>query len=188
MVQRDLLGWVAGDDYSEAIARSSVLTERSACSFGLHRRTHLQDIVVHTDTADQHAALAHEIDQSFGLCRRWGLGFTIADELDREKQPGAAHISDELETVRELCELREGVVADGAGILDQVFVLDHIEHGCADRGRNRVAAKRIEVHVAGRKLVNEIAARDHAGKRVSIAHGFSHGDDVGNDAELLVSP
>ncbi len=36
--------------------------------------------------------------------------------------------------------------------------------------------------------LDEIAARDHSGQRMAIAHGLAQGDDVGNDAELLMSP
>jgi len=138
-----------------------------------HRRADLQDIVVEPDAADQHAALAHEIDEPFGLRRRGGLGLAIADQLDREEHPGAAHIPDEHVPVREFLKLRQRIAAYGDGILQQALVLDHIEDCRADRGGDWVTAERIEIHVPARKRGDEVAARDHCRQRVTVAHGLA---------------
>src|SRR5260370_38087753 len=109
-----------------------------------HRRADLQDIVVEPDAADQHAALAHEIDEPFGLRRRGGLRFAVADEFDREEHTRTSPISDEHMPVCEFLELRQCIAAYGDGILEQALALAHIEDCRAERAADLLAAERVE--------------------------------------------
>ena len=71
-----------------------------------------------------------------------------------------------------------------AAALQQVFLLENVQHG-QRRGAGNRAAGIGAAQAACRGGVHHLGAAHHAGDRVATGHGFGHGDHVRRDAALL---
>ena len=110
------------------------------------------------------------------------------DQLDAEEQPAAAHVADQRVAPAQLAQAGREPAAEHVRARLQALVADHVEHGEADRGRDRVAAEGVEVLHAVRERARDLRRRDDRAQRVAVADRLAHRDDVGHDALRLEAP
>ena len=143
---------------------------------------------MHADSADQHTAIAHGIDEALGRRGCWRLGGPILDHFNCEEHAVAAHVADERVLVLQTAQSLDDVAADGARIRQQLLAFDHFQNRHADGGGHRIAAEGVEVHVATGECFYKIRASYDASQRMAVAHGFTHGNDIGDRPECGVTP
>src|SRR5262245_63406460 len=109
---------------------------------GDHQPHHVPDDVAVRPGADDHeAALVAALDDLLHqLLRRLFRG-AVAHELDRLHRPGAADAADRRALLPHPLEAGTDLLADLAGLLGEVVLLELVEHRERRRRRDRVAAK-----------------------------------------------
>src|SRR5436309_2632218 len=143
--------------------------------------------VRHRDQAAPQALLVERLGD--GLRERF-LRRPVADELDAEHQPAAAHLAHAPVFFLQRLEPGEHDLADALGVGDEVLFEDDLERGEPRRGGERVAAI---ARGAGTRVGPGLASGDrvrgdHAGERKSPAHALADGHDVRNHAVVLRAP
>src|SRR5213596_1008617 len=143
--------------------------------------------VRHRDQAAPQALLVERLGD--GLRERF-LRRPVADELDAEHEPAAAHLAHAPVFFLQRLEPGEHDLADALGVGDEVLFEDDLERGEPRRGGERVAAI---ARGAGTRVGPGLASGDrvrgdHAGERKSPAHALADGHDVRNHAVVLRAP
>ena len=77
------------------------------------------------------------------------------------------------------------MAADRPDTGEKLFGFYDVQHGVSDRCGNGIAPEGVEVVVLLGKGLEDPALGDHDTDRMPIAHGFSHGDDIGNHMGIL---
>jgi hypothetical protein len=111
----------------------------------------------------------------------------ILDKLHTNHEALAAHVTDNVVLLLELCKPRNYVVTDHETILLQILTIHDFQSGQSNGRRHRIPTKRVEVQLAHQRLGNR--RRSHnSSHRETIANALGHSDHVGNDTVLLKAP
>src|SRR5436309_2477473 len=143
--------------------------------------------VRHRDQAAPQALLVERLGD--GL-REPFLRRPVADELDAEHQPAAAHLAHAPVLLLQRLETGEHDLADALGVGDEVLFEDDLERGEPRCGGERVAAiaRGAGTRVGPGLARGDRVRGDHAGERKSPAHALADGHDVRNHAVVLRAP
>src|ERR1700730_11441919 len=79
------------------------------------------------------------------------------------------------------------LLAKHAGVLLKPVLVDDVHYGEPRRHAYRVPAERIEVDALSERLSDLHSRRDSA-ERHAVADSLRHGDEIGDDVEVLESP
>ena len=93
-----------------------------------HRGAHFQNIVVRTDATDQHAVLAHGIQQSAGLRRGGLLGGPVLDQFGGKEQALVTYIANDHVIILQRTQTRGDIGARANRVHQQVLVFRKIEN------------------------------------------------------------
>ena len=108
----------------------------------------------------------------------------VLDELDREHRAEPAHVADRGEALLPREHARAHRLADLRRALDDVLLLDHVEHRERRGLRDGIADVRAaDRGVAGR--VHDLGGADHARERQPGGDRLRDGHQVGLDAVVL---
>ncbi|MNE39132.1 hypothetical protein D3C80_1330660 [compost metagenome] len=82
----------------------------------------------------------------------------------------------------------ERMLANLGNMLQQSFFLDNIQHSQSCCAGDWISPESVEVHHSLAEVVDQICSRHHGADRMSVAHGFTHGDNIRNNTDLILPP
>jgi hypothetical protein len=145
-------------------------------------------VPVRSGEADEDTTPAELVDDPARSLACWSSCGAILYELDAEQQALSADRADERMV---LCERLQRALESGADehrVRAQAFLFHDVEYGAADRTRDWVARKSIEITILGVERVDDVVSRDNCADRVSVAHRLTQHDDVRLQAETVERP
>jgi hypothetical protein len=114
--------------------------------------------------------------------RHWCTRRPIGDEVEAPKQTATLHIADHVVPRGKFGELGRQSVAHGVGVVQKLFVVDHVEHRVRYSRRYRVAAEGIEVRPSLSERGGNLWSGDHSRHGVPRTHRLADRDDVRHQA------
>src|SRR5215469_2466512 len=152
------------------------------------RRADFQDVGAAAGGADENAAAAHAVHDAPRLGAAANAAGAVRAELDPDEQSGAADLADRSVPLRELLQPAPQILTAPPCILQQILTADHLQHGERRGAGHAVATVGVEIASASGELGKHAGATYDGRDRVTVAHGFAHGDQVRNDAVTLEAP
>src|SRR5207249_8155735 len=132
----------------------------------------------------EHAALAREPDDFFGLALGGLARLPVRDELDADHRAAPPHVADQRTAPRPFARARLDARANRLAASQQVSRLEEIEHGVRGRAGDRVAAVRAAKPTLDRRI-HQLRTADDARQRQAGGHRFGRDQQVGLDAVVL---
>jgi hypothetical protein len=176
-------GRVFGEDASQRGG------EKSGIRIGKNeRRTKLDDVVVGAVGAGEDAEIAETVDDVRGLLGGGSTRVAMVDEVEAEKETGAANITEKRKRGLQRFEGRAPARADVQSVLLETLVAKNIEDSKSGRTSDGIAAKgRKKLHAVGERA-GDFGSGDDGGERKCVADGLTEYDDIWNDLLRFKSP
>ena len=114
-----------------------------------------------------------------------GLRLRIGDEFHRHHGAGTADLADLVELLRQVIEAVLHLLADDLRPMDEVFLLDHVQHG-QRRGRPDRGSAVGTSDTADVDGVHDRRLADDRREGVAASQALGHRDEVGLDPGPLV--
>jgi len=130
--------------FGRNLCQDGVAAFDDAVDIGLakaERRPDLQDIAIGARRTDQHPAFAQAVDHGARHFGHRRLGFSVCDEFGADEQARAAHVANVDMAVADLSKARAKMPSYDAGVLDEVFVPDPLQHRKPRCGSEGIAAE-----------------------------------------------
>ncbi len=160
---------------------------QTVVELGVRRREraeHPDAVPVDPGLEQQQPSLQRLGDDSFDELRSGLLRGRLANELDREHRAHAADVSDLRPARLPLEHACADRVAEKLRALDELLLLEHVEHGTRGGECDRVADER-SADGAGMRIVHDLGAADDTRQRQPACHRLRNDHEVGLDAEVL---
>src|SRR5690606_17927636 len=142
------------------------------------------DVVVGAARQQDQALLARTGDDlAYQLGSRLAV-VTAFEQLDGDHRTQAAHVTDHLVLLGDLVQAAFQLLADSVGTLQQLLLVEHLEHG-QGRGAGKRAAGVGAAQAAGSDGVHDLRLAAHTGDREAATNGLGEGGQIRNDAQLL---
>src|SRR5438552_16949462 len=144
----------------------------------------------------QETGLAHPTFQALSdlaLSWKWLQRTDIFNEFDARESTHAANVADDAQRRAVCAQALTYVLADTAGLLDQAFAFDHLDHRHSCGRRDGVEAECVPVRESGIRVVFaperaivQLVLRDHCReRRVSGGHPFPATQEIGRHTKRL---